>query len=71
MSIFDEILNVTDANYIGGLVPELKALYITQLSKNNDKNVLVVANSIYEANRMYTAISNFTNNVLFFPMDDY
>lgn len=71
MSIFDEILNVTDANYIGGLVPELKALYITQLSKNNDKNVLVVANSIYEANRMYTAISNFTNNVLFFPMDDF
>ena len=71
MGLFKEIISLSDNNYINGLVPELRALYIYNLFEQKKENIIVVASSLFEANKMYTLISDFTNDVLFFPMDDF
>lgn len=35
------------------------------------ENILVVVNSLYEANQLYSSLSNYTDNVSLFPMDDF
>ena len=37
----------------------------------NNKGVLVVTSSTYIANLMYQTLLNYTDKVLFFPMDDF
>lgn len=32
---------------------------------------MVITNSLYEANDVYNRLLNYTNKVLFFPMDDF
>ena len=71
MGLFKEIISLSDNNYINGLVPELRALYVYNLFEQKKENIIVVASSLFEANKMYTLISDFTNDVLFFPMDDF
>ena len=57
--------------YVSGLNDELKSIYIYNYFNSSDNNVLVVCNSLYEANMMYQSLSNYINDVLFFPMDDF
>ena len=50
---------------------ELKAIYIYDFFLQMKKSVLVVANTLYEANKLYYDLENYTDKVLFFPMDDF
>lgn len=50
---------------------ELKSLYVYEYFKKNDENIIVVTTSLFEANIFYQSISNYTNDVLLFPMDDF
>jgi len=70
MSIFDKMFD-NQIKDISGMSEELKALYTYDIYKNNNKNILFVANTLYEANKIYQSISCYTENVLFFPMDDF
>ena len=54
-----------------GLTNELKALYTNFCYKQMNKNIIFVTSTLYEANQIYQSISNYTENVLFFPMDDF
>ena len=56
---------------IMGLTPELRGFYAYNEFINNDKSILYVTSTIYEANQMYQILLNYTNDVLFFPMDDF
>lgn len=68
MNLFKDDLKIQE---LIGLNTELKALYlITALNKKQESS-LVVTNSLYEANLLYQAIANHTDDVLFFPMDDF
>lgn len=59
-------------NYIiNGLTNELSAFYILEYFKKINKTVLVVTNSIFEANKFFNDISNLTDNALLYPMDDF
>ena len=72
MSIFNKIIEFNDKSYeISGLTNELKGIYVNDAFNKTNKNVLVVANSLYEASRFYQILSNHNKNVLFFPMDDF
>lgn len=73
MNFFDNLFNVHDDNYYGvsGLNPELFSIYIYNNFLKSNKGMLVVTNSLYEANSLYSKISNYTDRVLFFPMDDF
>ena len=72
MSIFNKLIEFDNKQYeVSGLTNELKCIYIMEAFNNNDKNILLVANSLYEASRYYQTLINYSENVLFFPMDDF
>ena len=56
---------------VTGLTNELNLLYIFAMFQKKQENLLVVANSLYECNRIFTGLSTYTNDVLLFPMDDF
>ena len=69
---FDNIIELQkDNNYIIGLTSELKALYTYNYYKKYDQSVIIVCNTLYESNIFFQALNNYTDNVLFFPMDDF
>ncbi len=71
MNFIDKILTNLDGDVVCGLTDELKALFLYKKILKEKKNILYVASSIYEANKMYQYVLNYTENVLFFPMDDF
>ena len=71
MSIFNKILLMDDKRNILGLTRELKALYVYNKFINQDKSVILLSSTLYEANMFYQMISNYTTDVVFFPMDDF
>lgn len=56
---------------VTGLTDELNTLYILNLFKQSDENILIVTNSLYECNKYYSRLSTYTDDVLIFPMDDF
>ena len=73
MSFFDNLFMVDTKNeyLVTGLSRELNSIYVYDHFKKNNDNILLVTNSLYEANDLYNRISNYTDKVLFFPMDDF
>ena len=69
MNPFLNIIEKTDKKVIVGLTDEVKALEI--IRRFQEKSVLVVTNSLYEANTFYKILQNYTSDVLLFPMDDF
>ena len=39
--------------------------------KKENKSILCVTSSVYEANKIYQTVLNYTDKVSFFPMDDF
>ena len=66
-----EFLKNIDADKIYGLTMELKGLFLYKKYKKENKSILCITSSIYEANRLYQTILNYTEKVSFFPMDDF
>ena len=73
MKFFDNIfdINDTDDYSVTGLNRELTAINIYDAFVRNNKGILVVTSSTYMANLLYQTLLNYTNKVLFFPMDDF
>ena len=46
-------------------------LFLNRINRFDDKNVLVVVNSLYEANKLYSILNTYNDNTLLFPMDDF
>ena len=47
------------------------AFYLANLSKAKNKNILVVVNTLYDANKLYNLVNSLCSNVYLFPMDDF
>ena len=71
MNFFDNILNKLDGDSVYGLTPELKGLFLYKKFKKENKNIICVTSTIYEANKLYQILLNYTDKVSFFPMDDF
>ena len=73
MNFFDNIFDIQDkSSYcVSGLSSELVCINIYNTFIKNDSGMLVVTSSTYEANNLYQSLLNYTDNVLFFPMDDF
>lgn len=71
MTIFDNLLKPTTSKTIVGLNNELKALFVYNKFKEQNKSLIFVTSSLYEANRFYQIFSNYTLDVVLFPMDDF
>lgn len=73
MNFFDNLFNVeiTDDYNVSGLNRELTCINIYDVFKKDNKGILVVCSSTYIANLFYQTLLNYTDRVLFFPMDDF
>lgn len=73
MKFFDNIFDIKDTNSynVSGLNRELTCINIYDTFIRNNKGVLVVTSSTYIANLLYQSLLNYTDKVLFFPMDDF
>ena len=69
--MFEKIFKDENYTNITGLTNELKALYVYNKFINKDKPLLFVTSSLYQANNFYKSLKNYTEDVLFFPMDDF
>lgn len=71
MNIFDQIFDIDYKKGMGitGVTDEFFCCYLSRFVTKN--NILVVVNSLYEANKIYSSLLNYTNQVYLFPMDDF
>lgn len=62
-----------DFNYknVTGLNHELKAIYVYNKFISDNKPILFVTSTLYKANSFYKSLKTYTNDVLFFPMDNF
>lgn len=66
-----KILNSNKPVSVVGLSKEVQASYVWNLFRVSNKSILLVTNTLYEANTLYKSLSNVTDKVLLFPMDDF
>ena len=71
MSFLDKIFDINNEKEIIGLTPELKSLYVYQKFKKENKSILFVTSNLNDASKIYNNISTLTDQVRFFPMDDF
>ena len=73
MSFFRNLFDIDDGSYYGvsGLNSELNCIYVYDSFVKYDKGMMVITNSLYEANMLFNKLLNYTDKVLFFPMDDF
>src|SRR5574344_1690527 len=71
MDLFKKIIDIDESKNIEGLTTELRCIYLLKYIEEKNSSIVLVANSLFEANQMYQTLLNYTNNVLFFPMDDF
>ncbi len=56
---------------ITNLNDEFFCVYVNKLFVEKKKNILIVVNSLFEANKLYATLSNYNDSVCLFPMDDF
>ncbi len=71
MSFFDNLFTDLNDTKISGFNDELKSLYIYNKYKKENKNILLVTPNLHEAGKLYNMVKCYTDNVWFFPMDDF
>lgn len=71
MKIFSDIFSNDKHIVVSGLTDELKSIYISQKFAEEKESILVICNSLFEANKMYNFLKNYISDILFFPMDDF
>ena len=73
MKFFDNVFDIQDNNNycVSGLNNELVSINIYNAFIRNNRGFLVVTSSTFEANNLYQSLLNYTDKVLFFPMDDF
>ncbi len=71
--MFNHLFNTKDFDNeeILGLTDETKALYLSNYFKEKKQSMVVVTSSLFEANKLYQSLLNYTDHVYFFPMDDF
>ncbi len=72
MKFLNQYFKFDNGMEVVGLTNELNVLYILDyFQKNTSKNVLVLTNTLYEANKYFDLLATYTDDCLLFPMDDF
>ncbi len=71
MDFLNNLFKYENHARVCGLTNELLAIYYYNYFKNNDRNVLIITNSLYDSNKIYQRLKTYTNDVCHFPMDDF
>jgi len=73
MSVFTDLIKIPKEKSMGivNLTDEFFCVYLTTLLEKDNENIVVVVNSLFEANKLYKRLQVFTSQVELFPMDDF
>lgn len=73
MRLFDQFISVDVKKNMGiaGLTDEFFCVYLNNMYEKYNKNILVVVNTLFEANQLYSSLKNYNDNCYLFPMDDF
>ncbi len=71
MDFLANYFNYENGLTISGFTRELNILYIVNKFKISNENVLVLVNSLYEANIYFELLKTYVDEVCLFPMDDF
>ena len=71
MKFLEDLFVYKNNTEVLGLTQELNSFYVLNYFNNNVDNILIVADTLYEANKCFAAISTYTDNCFLFPMDDF
>ena len=73
MNILQDLVEFEDFKKIGlvGLNDEFFSLCLNKIFNKENKNILIVTSTLYEANILNNFLSSYTNKNYLFPMDDF
>ncbi len=73
MDFFDKIISIDETEKIGllGMTDEFFSIYVDKLFKKSKRGILILTSNLYEANKLFFSIKKYSEDVLFFPMDDF
>lgn len=72
MKIFEELITLNKQSYgLLGLTDESFCVYINQLFEQNDQSIVILTSTLLEATNLLNSLTSYTDDVLFFPMDDF
>ena len=73
MNIFEEKLKINNIDNISitGLTNQLISFCVNGIFEDYNRNIIIVTNSLYEANMMYSSLSKLNDTTYLFPMDDF
>lgn len=71
MDYLNNLFKFENESIVCGLSSELTIIYYLKYFENHDDNVLIVTNSLYDANKIFRALKTYTDDVCLFPMDDF
>ena len=73
MNFFNDIIQFDLKKDMGlyNLTDEFFCVLLKKLLQEKEQNILVVVNSLFEANKLYNSISTIEEDVYLFPMDDF
>ena len=71
MDFLSEFLSFKNHSTVCGLSDELMILYYYKYFSENDRNVLIITNNLYDSNKIFSKLKTYTDDVCLFPMDDF
>ena len=71
MSIFNDIIKMDDSTCLSGFTKEMKSIYIYNKFTAVKRSIIVICDGLFESNLLFNSLSNYTDDVLLFPMDDF
>ena len=66
-----KIINCDEKVSVIGINKKVQASYVWNLFCVSKKSILVVTNTLFDANNLYKSLLTYKEDVLFFPMDDF
>ena len=73
MDYLTNLFKIDNKKNIGlkGLTDESFCVYVYDYFCKNNKSIIVVTPTLFEANKLLNSLETYTKDVLFFPMDDF
>lgn len=71
MDYLNDLFKFENRSIVCGLSSELTILYYLKYFESHEDNVLIVTNSLYDANKIFRALKTYIDDVCLFPMDDF
>jgi transcription-repair coupling factor (superfamily II helicase) len=71
MDIFSEFFKYENGLTVTGLTKELNIFFVLEMFKKESKNIVILTNTLYEANMYYDGLKTYLDDIYLFPMDDF